>query len=72
MLVSRTGTKHVIRYSDEPPREGVRPCANYMYESLAKADMRKWSVQSLPAWERMARQASSIWQITKTDGFGTE
>lgn len=37
MLVSRTGTKHVIRYSDEPPREGVRPCANYMYESLAKS-----------------------------------
>lgn len=37
MLVSRTGTKHVIRYTDEPPREGVRPCANYMYESLAKS-----------------------------------
>ena len=34
MLVSRTGTKHVIRYSDEPSREGVKPCANYMYESL--------------------------------------
>ena len=24
-----------IRYSDEPAREGVKPCANYMYESLA-------------------------------------
>lgn len=23
-----------IRYSDEPAREGVKPCANYMYESL--------------------------------------
>ena len=23
-----------IRYSDEPSREGVKPCANYMYESL--------------------------------------
>ena len=27
--------KHVIHYSDEPSREGVKPCANYMYESLA-------------------------------------
>lgn len=26
---------HVVCYSDEEPREGVRPCANYMYESLA-------------------------------------
>lgn len=28
------GGKYVIRYSDEPSREGVKPCANYMYESL--------------------------------------
>lgn len=28
--------KYVIHYSDEPPREGVKPCANYMYESLMK------------------------------------
>ncbi|MDE6675887.1 MAG: chemotaxis-specific protein-glutamate methyltransferase CheB [Acetatifactor sp.] len=26
--------KTVIHYSDEPNREGVKPCANYMYESL--------------------------------------
>ncbi|MBQ9488474.1 MAG: chemotaxis protein CheB, partial [Lachnospiraceae bacterium] len=26
-----------IRYSDEPHREGVRPSANYMFESLANA-----------------------------------
>ena len=26
--------KHYIHYSDEPTREGVKPCANYMYESL--------------------------------------
>lgn len=26
-----------VRYSDEPPREGVRPSANYMYESLIDA-----------------------------------
>ena len=29
-----SGGRHVIRYSDEPSREGVKPCANYMYESL--------------------------------------
>ena len=28
--------KHVITYSDQPTREGVKPCANYMYESLAE------------------------------------
>ena len=32
----RTGN-HYIRYSDERPREGVKPCANYMYESLASS-----------------------------------
>ena len=26
--------KHVIRYQDGPTREGVKPCANYMFESL--------------------------------------
>lgn len=30
------GGKHVIRYTDEPNREGVKPCANYMYESLVE------------------------------------
>lgn len=34
VAVSPAG-KCVIRYSDEPNREGVKPCANYMYESLA-------------------------------------
>ena len=29
-----TGGKYSIHYSDEPSREGVKPCANYMYESL--------------------------------------
>lgn len=27
----------VIHYSDEPCREGVKPCANYMYESLMQS-----------------------------------
>lgn len=30
--------KYTIHYSDEPSREGVKPCANYMYESLSKSD----------------------------------
>lgn len=29
------GSRYSIHYSDEPSREGVKPCANYMYESLA-------------------------------------
>lgn len=29
------GGRYTIHYSDEPNREGVKPCANYMYESLA-------------------------------------
>lgn len=27
---------HMVHYTDEPPREGVRPCANFMYESLGE------------------------------------
>lgn len=34
MQVVTKGGKSVITYTDEPPREGVKPCANYMYESL--------------------------------------
>lgn len=30
--------KYVIAYSDQPSREGVKPCANYMYESLITCD----------------------------------
>lgn len=35
--VERHG-KGYIHYSDEPTREGVKPCANYMYESLIQSD----------------------------------
>ncbi len=35
MNVKNVGGKYVIHYSDEPSREGVKPCANYMYESLS-------------------------------------
>lgn len=34
MKVGRSGGSYRIYYTDEPTREGVRPCANYMYESL--------------------------------------
>ncbi len=33
-IVTNSAGKAVIHYSDEPNREGVKPCANYMYESL--------------------------------------
>ena len=32
--IAYSGGRHIIHYSDEPTREGVKPCANYMYESL--------------------------------------
>ena len=32
-VINKSG-KYSIHYSDEPTREGVKPCANYMYESL--------------------------------------
>ena len=35
MNVRNNGGKYTIHYSDEPAREGVKPCANYMYESLS-------------------------------------
>ncbi|MBR1597946.1 MAG: chemotaxis-specific protein-glutamate methyltransferase CheB [Lachnospiraceae bacterium] len=35
-LKKRAGGKCVVTYSDEPHREGVKPCANYMFESLSE------------------------------------
>ncbi len=37
MKVARSGSNVRIYYSDEPAREGVKPCANYMYESLMES-----------------------------------
>lgn len=34
MILENRSGKHVIGFSDAPPREGVKPCANIMYESL--------------------------------------
>ena len=36
---TKPGNNYVIRYSDEPTREGVKPCANYMYESLMTSNL---------------------------------
>ena len=38
MNYAKGAGKGVIHYSDEPTREGVKPCANYMYESLRFSD----------------------------------
>ena len=39
MKVSKSAGANVrIYFSDEPHREGVKPCANYMYESLLDTD----------------------------------
>jgi len=35
--IDSAGGKYKVRYSDEPTREGVKPCANYMYESLSNS-----------------------------------
>jgi len=40
-VVCRKDGKHCIHYTEEPPREGVKPCANYMYESLAESRFTK-------------------------------
>ncbi len=37
LKIRYSGGRHVVYYSDEPPREGVKPCANYMYEALAES-----------------------------------
>lgn len=34
LKVKRNRERNALVLSDEPPREGVKPCANYMYESL--------------------------------------
>ncbi|MGN0131778.1 MAG: chemotaxis response regulator protein-glutamate methylesterase [Lachnospiraceae bacterium] len=38
MTVVRSGGCERIAFLDDPPREGVKPCANYMYESLKDCD----------------------------------
>lgn len=38
LKVVRETTKYHLECTDEPAREGVKPCANYMYESLADSN----------------------------------
>lgn len=38
LKIEKRGGNHYISLTDEEPREGVKPCANYMYESLEKCD----------------------------------
>lgn len=37
MKVAKSGTNYRIYYTDEPTREGVKPCANYLFESLMES-----------------------------------
>ncbi|MDE6167158.1 MAG: chemotaxis response regulator protein-glutamate methylesterase [Acetatifactor sp.] len=41
MVVRHAGGRYTIHYTDEPNREGVKPCANYMYESLSDSSFDK-------------------------------
>ena len=38
MHIIKNAGKSVVHYMDGPTREGVRPCANFMYESLVDSD----------------------------------
>lgn len=38
LKVKKERGEHWIEFGDEAPREGVKPCANYMYESLMDSD----------------------------------
>ncbi len=38
MNIIRAGAHYKVHYTDEPTREGVKPCANYMFESLADSN----------------------------------
>ena len=38
LKVKKGRGEHRIEFGDEAPREGVKPCANYMYESLVDSD----------------------------------
>lgn len=41
LRLSPSGKGHRIRLSDEPPVDGLRPCANLMYESLEHCNFEK-------------------------------
>lgn len=37
LVVKQKGKEPVLQFLDEPVREGVKPCANYLFESLAES-----------------------------------
>lgn len=41
MQIGKRGRQNMICLTDEPPREGVKPCADYMYESLAYSNFKE-------------------------------
>ncbi|MBR5376012.1 MAG: chemotaxis-specific protein-glutamate methyltransferase CheB [Lachnospiraceae bacterium] len=41
LKVAKSGQRTRIYFSNEPKREGVRPCANYMFETIADTSYRK-------------------------------
>lgn len=41
LKIEKQKSKHYIAFDSAPPREGVRPCANYLYESLIQSDYDK-------------------------------
>lgn len=57
---SRIGGKCSIHYSDEPPREGVKPCANYMYESLTDSPYDEIVCVVMTEWEQTEQKESRI------------
>lgn len=38
LKLRKKGNETIVFYTDEPTREGVKPCANYMYESIIDTD----------------------------------
>jgi len=38
MKVRKSGSDTIICITDEPPRKGLKPCADIMYESLTETD----------------------------------
>lgn len=38
LKLAKTVVGTMVKYTDEPNREGVKPCANYMFESLSECD----------------------------------
>ena len=40
-IQKKPGAVIAVHYSDEPPREGVKPCANYLFESIADTGLKR-------------------------------